>query len=156
MTLTTSRCILTPLAPEDIPALIPLFTSPEVRQYLGGTIPPAEAKLNLYRWMKQDASMYWTVRTGDICIGLVDLATHHDPSKTELSYQFLPAYWGQGYATEVLTAVLNWCQGRYYMVVSETQEANERSCRLLEKLGYRLADRLERFGAMQKLYEKQL
>ena len=43
MTLTTSRCVLTPLAPEDIPTLIPLFTSPEVRQYLGGTITPAEA-----------------------------------------------------------------------------------------------------------------
>ena len=154
MILTTSRCVLCTLVPTDIPALLPLFTSSEVRQYLGGSLTSEEAENRLHRWCRQE--YYWTVRTENICIGLVDLSPYHDPLKTELSYQFLPAYWGQGYAFETLSAVLDWCRGRYDSVVSETQEANIRSCRLLEKLGYRLTDRPERFGAVQRLYEKQL
>jgi len=154
MVLRTSRCELTPLVPADIPSLLPLFTSPAVRQFLGGVIPPEEAEARLNRWCS--LPYYWTVRTGDDCIGLVDLSPYHDPQKTELSYQFLPAYWGQGYALETLSAVLEWCRGRYDSVVSETQEANIRSCRLLERLGYRLTDRLERFGVLQRLYEKNL
>ncbi|MBQ8643016.1 MAG: GNAT family N-acetyltransferase [Clostridia bacterium] len=157
MTLTTERCTLFPLAAEHIPELIPLFTSPKVRRYLGGVISPEAAEEKLFRWIWQKNSHYWTVRLTDgDCIGLVNLSPHHDPAKTELSYQFLPVYWGQGYAAEVLTAVLDWCRGRYTFVVSETQEANVRSCRLLERLGYRLTGRLERYGAMQRLYEKEI
>ena len=88
MILTTSRCQLTPLIPSDIPFLLPLFTSPAVRQFLGGVITPEEAKARLNRWCAME--YYWTVRTDGVCIGLVDLSPYHDPKKTELSYQFLP------------------------------------------------------------------
>ena len=152
MVLRTSRCELTPLDQADIPSLLPLFTTPAVRQFLGGVIPPEEANARLYRWCTME--YYWTIRTDSVCIGLVDLSPYHDPERMELSYQFLPMYWGKGYAFETLSAVLDWCRGRYDNVVSETQEANVRSCRLLERLGYRLTDRLERFGAVQRLYEK--
>ena len=153
----TERCILLPLSQEHIPALLPLFTSTEVQQYLGGAISSEAAEEKLRLWMSQGHSRYWTVflKKG-ICIGLADLSPYHDPTKTELSYQFHPTYWGQGYAYETLSAILEWCRGRYSSVLSETQEANIRSCRLLEKLGYRLIGRPERFGAIQRLYEKEI
>ena len=115
----TERCILLPLSQEHIPALLPLFTSTEVRQYLGGAISSEAAEEKLRLWMSQEHSRYWTVflKKG-ICIGLADLSPYHDPTKTELSYQFHPTYWGQGYAYETLSAILKWCRGRYSSVVS--------------------------------------
>mgnify|MGYP002626942235 CR=1 FL=1 len=89
-----------------------------------------------------------------IFIGIIDIAPYYDGTSKELSYMFLPEYWGQGYAFESIKAVLDYCRKHLKLVriVSETQTKNERSCALLERLGYKLHDQLIRFDAEQNVY----
>ncbi len=152
----TKRCSLRPLAKPDFDCAVSLFTNENVRRYLGGTIPESAAREKLTRWAADADSIYFTVRllADGSFLGIVDVSPHHDKNNKELSYQFLPQYWGNGYASEVLASVLEYCGNVLGIrrVVSETQTANTKSCRLLEKLGYTLADQFERFDAQQNLY----
>ncbi|WP_316247156.1 GNAT family N-acetyltransferase [Rossellomorea marisflavi] len=87
-------------------------------------------------------------------LGGVSLSTHHNGQDTEVSYQFLPEYWGKGYAKEAVAAVLThgFQKLELHRIVAETQVLNERSCRLLENLGMRVEEEVERFGARQAIY----
>ncbi len=75
-----------------------------------------------------------------------------------MSYELLPEYWGKGYATEAVEAALGYAFVDLGLerVVAETQAANERSCRLLERLGMKAERKLERFGAKQVIYPRKL
>ena len=154
--LTTNRCRMDRLSEQDFPSALSLFTNDAVRRYLGGTIPESAAMEKLTAWTSARDDMYLTIRL--ICdgtfMGIVSVSPHHDPSKKELSYQFLPEFWGKGYAFEVLQAVLAYCRDTLGIreAVSETQTQNIPSCRLLEKLGYRLTEQFIRFGVEQNLY----
>lgn len=89
-------------------------------------------------------------------IGFIDISPYHEPEYQELSYLFLPEFWGYGYAFEACRAVLRYCEETLDLktVVAETQSANTRSRALLERLGFTMVRQLERFGAMQCVYEK--
>lgn len=156
----TERCSLRPLAESDFAEAAGLFTDENVRKYLGGTITEAAAREKLAKWLTDGESIYFTVRllADGSFVGIVDVSPHHDRENKELSYQFLPQHWGMGLAAEVLENVLEYCRDELGIrkVVSETQTANVRSCRLLEKLGYTLVEQFERYGARQNLYVKEL
>ena len=68
-----------------------------------------------------------------------------------MSYLFLPASWGQGYAAEACSAALTWAgvvlPGE--PVVLCTQVTNLRSVRLAQRLGFVEQERFEEFGAEQ-------
>jgi RimJ/RimL family protein N-acetyltransferase len=71
----------------------------------------------------------------------------------ELSYLFLPAAWGNGYATEACSAVLDWLAGVLpgERVVLCTRTANTPSMRLAARLGFTEVARFEEYGAEQWL-----
>src|SRR3954452_17049237 len=96
-----------------------------------------------------DDSFYWVVREKQThnFIGLVSLDTHHEGVNLEISYQFLPNWWGKGYATEVVRLIINYALNdlKLSMIVAETQTANTSSCRLLERLGMELERTIIRF-----------
>lgn len=159
-TLFTSRCLLQPPEEHDRDGLIALATHPAVRRFLGGPREDMAAKASADALIAgSTSSMAWTVRLREQneagCIGLVAVGPHHDESLRELSYQFLPAYWGQGLALECTEAVLRYAFGSLSLprLVSETQAANRSSRRLLARLGMREAQTVERFGAPQIIYE---
>jgi len=91
-------------------------------------------------------------------IGLIFVSPHHNKFDTEVSYITLPHFWGNGYAFEGVKAILDFCKTdlKLKRVVSETQVANERSIRLLQRLGFTFKKELERFGEKQALYEFKL
>lgn len=103
-----------------------------------------------------DNSFYWVVREKhtDNFIGLVSLDLHHDGHYLEISYQFLPNWWGKGYATEVVQLIITFALNELNLskIVAETQTANMSSCRLLEKLGMKLERTVSRFGNEQAIY----
>jgi len=84
-------------------------------------------------------------------LGLIVLNPHTEGQDYEISYQFLPAYWGKGYAREAVSCVIkNALQiTPLSRVIAETQSANLASIRLLKALGMHEVQRLERFGAEQ-------
>ncbi|MER7560267.1 GNAT family N-acetyltransferase [Nocardioides sp. NPDC126508] len=69
----------------------------------------------------------------------------------EIGYEFLPASWGTGIATEATRAALGWIERTLpgEPVVLTTQVANDWSLRLARKLGFVEVERFMGFGAEQ-------
>lgn len=159
MNLKTSRCQIHRFSESHIQSALPLFTSEQVRAFLGGPLPLDWAKKRLERWATDESdSRYFAITLSDgSFIGFIDISPYHEPGIQELSYMFLPEYWGNGYAFETCRAVLQYCASELHLdgVVAETQRDNSRSRALLERLGFTLEQKLERFGSVQCLYRKE-
>jgi ribosomal-protein-alanine N-acetyltransferase len=91
---------------------------------------------------------------GTTFAGIITLHRHHDAVSHELSYSLLPEHSGRGLATAAMRRMLANVFANHGIpsVVCETQAANRRSIRLLERLGMRERERLIRFGAEQVIY----
>lgn len=152
----TKRCILQPLSKIDINEAIALFINYDVRKHLGGVIHADVAIEKLNKWISTDDSLYLSVRlkNNGVLAGIIDISPHPNLTNKELSYQFLPSMWGKGYAYESIHSVIEYCSNvldiKY--LVSETQTDNIRSCKLLQKLGFKLEDKINRFEAEQSIY----
>ncbi|WSJ91769.1 GNAT family N-acetyltransferase (plasmid) [Streptomyces sp. NBC_01304] len=100
----------------------------------------------------------WTVaRAGSgEAVGMVTIGQDHRcDGRAELSYQLLPAAWGQGLGHEAVKAAVGWWTSRTPAggpLVAVTQKANTPSRRLLEAVGMVLVDEFEEHGATQCLY----
>ncbi len=155
--LETERCELCLIGRADAADVKGLYQNEEVRKYLGGVREEESMGAVMDEMLHpEEGAFYWVVRekgTGHF-IGLVSLDRHHDGEDLEISYQFLPSWWGCGYATEVVFAVIQYGlrELKCGRVVAETQTANIASCRLLERVGMRLERRVMRFGAEQAIY----
>jgi ribosomal-protein-alanine N-acetyltransferase len=155
--LETLRCFLVRLTNDYFEDVKKLYVNEMVRRYLGGRIPEEHTatkfKDTLNRSHKD--SHVWVIRVKEInqSIGLVSLDQHVDGG-TEVSYEFLPICWGKGYATEVISHIINFAfkDLKIIKVLAETQTANVPSCRLLERIGMELERKIQRFGEEQSLY----
>lgn len=153
----TERCILTNIIQEDYDDIKNLYLDENAREFLGGTIDEETYNLKFINMCKSmDDSFYLIARKKDNkeFIGLVTLDLHHDGVSTEISYQFLPNFWGCGYALEVVQEVINYAfnELRLEKLVAETQTANKSSIKLLKKLGMALDKNVERFGKEQSIF----
>lgn len=155
-----SRLLLRATRASDRAGFIDLLASEKVRHYLGG----ARSREELARAAPEVPGAYpgvFAVQTmAGAFIGTISF-TRRDPAlpghlrsegnELEVSYSLLPAHWGNGYATEAVTAAFEWAadvlpdQG----IVLCTQLANERSRRLALRLGFTEVERFEQHGAMQ-------
>lgn len=156
-TIGTARLLLRPAEPTDVKEFTRLWTDPEVRRFLGG--PVAEEKLHLYQqhFAHQPNAFTVTVREGATVVGsvVIDPASRFD-ERREVSYGLLPEHWGQGYAREAVAAVVDWALSNVPSgspsVIAVTQEANARSCRLLEAIGMCHIGSFVEFDAAQAMY----
>jgi ribosomal-protein-alanine N-acetyltransferase len=160
MEVPTLRCGLGALTELDAPDILRLVQSEECRRYLGGPVDVA-AFPNRFRAMLEDGATHqWVVRLTDAgqFAGLLSLGPHHDGQDLEVSYQFLPEFWGHGVASESLRALMIEAREQFSLesVIAETQTANTRSIRLLERLGFQQERILIRFDAEQAIYRKHL
>ncbi|MFC7098266.1 GNAT family N-acetyltransferase [Halobaculum marinum] len=57
----------------------------------------------------------------------------------EVGYQFAPAHWGEGYATDAVETLCEYAfqQRRFHKVLAYVFETNPASARVLEKVGFR-------------------
>jgi ribosomal-protein-alanine N-acetyltransferase len=153
--LQTNRCNLRAPCTEDRKQFFALNSNPEVRRYLGGLRSDAQINERFDLLLNSTASC-WVVehKNDQKFIGIVSLSPHHEGVDTEISYEFLPAYWGRGFATETVLKVLEYAlhELRLLRVVAETQIANEKSICLLKRIGMRFDREVERFGATQAIY----
>ena len=71
----------------------------------------------------------------------------------EVSYTFVPEWWGKGFATEAVDAVLEWAARELndVDVVLCTQTANVPALNLAQRLGFTEVCRFTEFGAEQWL-----
>jgi ribosomal-protein-alanine N-acetyltransferase len=146
-TLQTDRLTLTPFAHADQSELHALFTDPDVRRYLldeliveeAWTVDVIDRSLTLF----QDLGYgLWAVRqTGRLpIIGFCGYwRFEHLPYPLQLIYGLLPAWWGQGLATEAARAGLNYGFDTvgFAEIFAATDVPNQASVRVLERLGMR-------------------
>ncbi|MEV7281689.1 GNAT family N-acetyltransferase [Streptomyces sp. NPDC093111] len=152
--LRTERLVLRPVRARDLPAVTRLWTDPEVRRHLGGPVIDSVVRIRQRRIV--GASGFHAVeRAADgAVLGLVTVAAGGRDGETEVSYQFLPEHWGQGYAREAVSAAVERALGDTPSVVAVTQEANARSRHLLESVGMAHADSFVEWDAHQVLYRR--
>ena len=157
----TERCFINTIKKSDYVDVKNLYRNQEVRKFLGGIRSDTSIK-EVFADMLNSSndSYYWVVREKhtDKFIGLVSLDLHHEGVHLELSYQFLPKWWGKGYATEVVQLLINYALNELKLskVIAETQTANKSSCRLLERIGMEFERTITRFGAEQAIYSLEI
>lgn len=141
--LDTTRLRLRPLLPADAGRVAEILNHPEVG-WMIRQIPlpyPREAARNWLEGYAAERAMGRAYRFGVISdhrlIGCADV-DHIDTGEGEIGYWFDPAHWGQGFAQEAVTAVLQFAfTGLGLTSLTATHAVdNERSERLLGKLGF--------------------
>lgn len=120
----------------------------QVMEHLGGVQPMRSLREDV-RWFRQcwsdNGHGYWVVerRSDDAFLGFcgLDLLKHDVPQaltgEVEIGWRLREDAWGQGYATEAASVVLDLAFRIHNMdrVVSRTDVANGASIRVMRKLG---------------------
>ncbi|WP_251015613.1 GNAT family N-acetyltransferase [Streptomyces sp. ISL-99] len=154
--LTTSRLALRPIESSDVPEIARLWTDPEVRRYLGGPVAQQTVRERRNACVGAPGALSVVRQEDGVVVGLVTVERGGRDGRTEVSYQFLPEYWGCGYAREAVAAAVDWASAevpsQFPGVVAVTQEANGRSRHLLEALGATLVDSFVEWQEPQVLY----
>jgi RimJ/RimL family protein N-acetyltransferase len=152
-----TRIVLRPARPGDERALIRLATDPCVRRYIGGVRDPREADTRASQTVIAPRPGQFVIvdRSQEKVIGSGDIDRKREPWLYELSYQLLPAAWGQGFALEAVTLARVWFfeNTGETALIATTQVANERSTRLLQRAGAVLIREFEQYGLQQLWYE---
>lgn len=158
LSLSTNRLYLRTPTPQDAEALYDLFADAEVMQGLGkdpvSAVEEVRAMVEGMRdgWRADGlgAFILETTATGPQIVGLAGLmifdtrgwtpstwikAGRH--AQPELGWSLMRAHWGQGYATEGVTAIRDWARQRRKIdrLVSLITPDNVRSQRVAERIG---------------------
>lgn len=158
-TLLTERIMMRSLRFADVLFYCKLSRNKDVRRYLGGPVAWRRlvSRFQEDRTSQKDVGLWLVLRRKTKSrVGIVSISRHKDGEDLELSYQFHPAFCGQGLASEATEAVLQHVFNDIGVqrVIAETQSKNLSSCRLLERLGFGVLERVVRFGAEQEIYLK--
>ncbi|MFI6416517.1 GNAT family N-acetyltransferase [Streptomyces sp. NPDC050842] len=152
--LATDRLLLRAVRRGDVAAVSRLWTDPEVRRHLGGPVTEPVIRIRQRRIVGAPGCHAVIRVEDDVLLGLVTVEPGARSGETEVSYQFLPEHWGRGYAREAVGAVVARVLEGTPSVVAVTQEANDRSRRLLEAVGLEHAESFVEWDARQVLYRR--
>jgi RimJ/RimL family protein N-acetyltransferase len=155
--LSTPRLRLEPLQPQHAAEMFPLLQDSAIYRYLDYGPPASEQALQaLYARLARGSSadgtevwLNWLVRLqGGAALGYVQ-ATVVPGNKAWVAYVLAPEHWGRGYAFEAMHALLSHLAadhpvGSWRAVI---EERNERSARLLQRLGFEPAPALQAAAA---------
>jgi RimJ/RimL family protein N-acetyltransferase len=144
-TLDAGRVRLRWLTDADVPALFAIFGDPEVTRFWGSAVLPdlaAAAVLlaDIHRAFRAGTLFQWGVEaSGGQLVGTCTLA-RLDPAnwRAEPGFALGRAFWGRGYMTAALPAVLEFAFARLglHRVFADTDPRNAPSIRALERLGF--------------------
>jgi ribosomal-protein-alanine N-acetyltransferase len=158
--LLTERLRMRPLRDEDLDRLYELYSDPRVEPWIGHhshADVAVELSFHVAHWARFGWG-FWAVEElgsgrviGDC--GLQPFA--RVGPDVELGYELDPGAWGRGLGTEVAGAALRYGFEELHMerVVAVTKHANERSQRVLEKVGLERAGEREAYGEQLLLFE---
>lgn len=143
--LSTPRLALAQFTTRDASFVLRLLNDPDWIRYIGdrGVRTEDDALAYLERgpiamYARQGFGL-WRVarRTDDEPVGMCGLIKRDTLPDVDIGFAFLPAYRGLGYAAEAAAATLALASTRYDLtrVVAIASPDNDRSLRLLEKLG---------------------
>jgi RimJ/RimL family protein N-acetyltransferase len=157
----TARLVAERLRPEHYADLLRMHSDPVQMEMLGGVRDEAQTaeylEKNLAHWAEHGFGS-WILR--DAASGRVvgrAILRHLDldgADEVEVGYSLDPAFWGRGLATEIAAACLAYARDalRLESVVALTQPHNERSRRVMTKIGMVFDRDLTHGGVPHVLY----
>jgi [ribosomal protein S5]-alanine N-acetyltransferase len=150
-TLHTQRLVLEPRVAAHADALYPLLADPRQREFHDDDPVSLEALRERFRKGESRRSpdgreqwLNWVLvwREGDAqVIGFVQATVRQD-GRAWVAYQVDTALWGRGFATEAVRAMIEHLASHHAVTqcMATVDRRNERSWRLLERLGFVRAD----------------
>lgn len=159
--LETERLILRSQQPEDTETIVKMFADPEVMRFIGdgNVIPRNIAEQSVNRWneyeRKHSFSSWAVVRKeDDAFIGKCGFNYLPDNSDIELSYMLDEPYWGNGYASEIAKATLDYGLNKLDLkrVVALVYPQNSPSIRVIEKTGFKFEKEYDYKGIKMLMY----
>ncbi len=154
--LSTERLVLRPFASDDVDALHALWTDREVRRYLFDGEVPARQRVvdtveNSVQGFVDVGYGFFSLRRRQSpaeIIGFSGFRPFDEDAVVEMLFAVAPSHWGRGYATEAGREVLRYGfeQCALRRVVATTDTPNQRSVRVLQRLGLFFEKRRERHG----------
>lgn len=151
--ITTQRLELRPIEETDKSFLTRLWTDPQVRKHLGGSIGEEKAEQRAKEYINKEGYFVITNSESGEVLGLCSLDKYRT-GEIEVSYELFPEAWGQGYGQETVKAVIEWGFKNMNLdhIIAVTQTANQKSRKLLESIGMvKIAEFIE-FNEPQTMY----
>ena len=145
--LETDRLILRWMTTDDAPFILELVNEPSWMHFIGDRgVRTMEDARNYIRngpiemYARLGFGLYLTERKEDGApIGICGLLKRDSLEDADIGFALVPRFWGNGYAYESASAVMAF--GKQVLglkrIVAVTSPGNDRSVRLLEKLGLR-------------------
>ncbi len=153
--LETDRLILRWMTADDAPFILELVNEPSWLHFIGDRgVRTMEDARNYIRngpiemYARVGFGLYLTeLKPDHVPIGICGLLKRDSLEDVDIGFANLPRFWGQGYAYEAASAVMDYGMRvlGHKRIVAVTSRGNEPSVRLLEKLGLRF-ERMVRLG----------
>jgi RimJ/RimL family protein N-acetyltransferase len=145
--LQTPRLTLRPLAESDVADVFAVFSDPEVMRYWDGTLMTSLQDAmryidHIHHGFRRHELFQWGVAdsTTNAIVGTCTL-THFSPlhQRSEIGFAILKNRWGQGLGSEAVRAVVAFAFEtlNLHRIEADVDPRNDRSLRLLERLGFR-------------------
>jgi len=155
-TLVTERLTMRPLVPGDVPALHRFHNDPEIRRYLWGnkeisTATVSEIVVQSEACFEDFGAGFFAIEMvadPSLLAGFCGYRRFEESDQPELLYGILPEYWGEGFVTEAASAVLRHGFESCGMaaIIGATDTPNQRSVRVMQRLGMFFRERREYHG----------
>jgi RimJ/RimL family protein N-acetyltransferase len=145
--LETERLILRHLSTEDAEFILRLLNDPSWLRFIGDkgvrTIEDAcsyilQGPVEMYS--RLGFGLYLVeLKEEAASIGICGLIKRDSLEDVDIGFAFLPKFWGQGYAYEAASAIMEYGRNALGLqrIVAITSADNDSSVKLLEKLGFR-------------------
>ena len=152
-TLTTDDLILEPQVASHSDVMFDVLSDPAIYEY--ESEPPASREILRERFLRLETRhsgdgtqqwLNWVVRlAAGPALGYVQATVRRDRT-TNIAYVFASRYWGHGYATRSVQAMIDELAAHYGVCQFDAiaKRRNERSLRVLARLGFALAAADER------------
>lgn len=159
--LETERLLLRSQQPEDADVITKMFGDEEVMRFIGEgkTYPRSVAEQSITKWNdyeREHGFTSWAVerKEDNAIIGKCGFNFLPDNSDIELSYMLDEPYWGNGYASEIAKATLEYGLSKLNLkrVVALVYPQNSPSIRVIEKTGMKYEKECEYFGVKLLMY----
>ncbi len=162
--LRTRRLELAVLQSDHIPALVDLWSDPEVTRYTGGPRDRATLPAAFQEDLGSDSPFdLWPVllRSDGTLVGYAGIIPKQIAGRNEheLIYVFSRAAWGQGFATEIAKALIDHAIGKLGLkrLVALIDPENNASAHVAKKTGFVLERTVDRDDGHKKhLYVRTL
>jgi ribosomal-protein-alanine N-acetyltransferase len=143
--LTTSRFSMQQIMPSDQQFIFEGLSNPAVIEFYGVSFNSYEStseQMEFYdTLLREGKGIWWKIvdrKTGERlgAIGFNNYQPKH--KKAEIGFWLLPAYWQKGIISEVLPQLVIYLQEelKVHRIEALVEEGNERSCLVLEKIGF--------------------